>query len=142
MELDGVSTDSVQTVTGVTGDVVVNEYDIAGDTDVIDGSGLTTISSVITVGDGNDTIIGGGGANTIIAGNGDNTIYGNGIGTSPNSSTQDPSNTITVGNGNDIIYGNYSVSGHQGGDNTITAGDGNNTIYGNYGGRRWRRGKQ
>ena len=134
-ELGGVATSFTATVTGVTGDVVVNEYDVAGDTDVVDGSGLTTIPSLITVGNGNDTLIGGGGANTIIAGNGDNTIYGNGIGNSPNTSLkiQDPSNTITVGNGNNIIYGNYSGSGYQGGNNTITAGDGNNTIYGNYG---------
>ncbi len=133
-ELGGIATSFTATITGVTGSVVANEYDVAGDADVVDGSGLTTIPSDIAVGDGNDTLIGGGGANTIIAGNGDDTIYGNGIGNSPNASgVEDPSNTITVGNGNNIIYGNYSGSGYQGGNNTITAGDGNNTIYGNYG---------
>ena len=133
-ELGGLAFNFTGTVTGVTGDVVVNEYDVAGDADVVDSSGLTTIPSYITVGNGNDTLIGGGGANTIVAGNGSNTIYGNGIGNSPNASgVEDPSNTITVGIGNNIIYGNYSGSGYQGGNNTITAGDGNNTIYGNYG---------
>ncbi len=133
-ELAGIATSFTATITGVTGSVVANEYDVAGDADVVDGSGLTTIPSTLTVGNGNDTVIGGGGANTIIAGDGDNTIYGNGIGNSPNASgVEDPSNTITVGNGNNIIYGNYSGRGYQGGNNTITAGDGNNTIYGNYG---------
>ncbi len=133
-ELGGIPTSFTGTVTGVTGDVVVNEYDVAGDADVVDGSGLTAISSLITVVNGNDTVTGGGGANTIVAGNGNNTIYGNGIGNSPNASgVEDPSNTITVGNGDNIIYGNYSGSGYQGGNDTITAGDGNNTIYGNYG---------
>ena len=37
---------------------MANEYDVAGDADVVDGSGLTTIPSVITVGNGNDTVIG------------------------------------------------------------------------------------
>ena len=83
-ELAGIATSFTATITGVTGSVVVNEYDVAGDADVVDGSGLTTIPSAITVGNGNDTLIGGGGANTIIAGNGANTIYGNGIGNSPN----------------------------------------------------------
>ncbi len=132
-ELGGVATSFTATVSGVTGAVVVNEYDVDGASDVINGGGLTTISSMITVGNGNDTIIGGGGANTIVAGDGDNTIYGNGIGNSPNSGAEDPSNSITVGNGDNIIYGNYSGSGYQGGNNTITAGGGNNTIYGNYG---------
>ena len=111
-ELGGLAFSFTGTVTGVTGDVVVNEYDVAGDADVVDGSGLTTIPSWITVGNGNDTLIGGGGANTIVAGDGNNTIYGNGIGNSPNASgLEDPSNTITVGNGDNIIYGNYSGIG-------------------------------
>ncbi len=133
-ELASVAMSFTATITGVTGSVVATEYDVAGDADVVDGSGLTTIASDITVGDGNDTVIGGGGANTVIAGDGDSTIYGNGMGSSPNpSGVEDPSNTITVGNGNNIIYGNYSGNGYRGGNNTITAGDGNNTIYGNYG---------
>ena len=111
-ELAGIATSFTATITGVTGSVVANEYDVAGDADVVDGSGLTTIPSDITVGNGNDTLIGGGGANTIVAGDGNNTIYGNGIGNSPNASgVEDPSNTITVGNGDNIIYGNYSGIG-------------------------------
>ena len=44
-ELGGLAFSFTGTVTGVTGDVVVNEYDVAGDADVVDGSGLTTIPS-------------------------------------------------------------------------------------------------
>ena len=44
-ELAGVATSFTATITGVTGSVVVNEYDVAGDADVVDGSGLTTIPS-------------------------------------------------------------------------------------------------
>ncbi len=160
-ELAGVATSFTATVTGVTGDVVVNEYDGYGDADVVNGGGLTTIPSVITVGNGNDTVIGGGGANTIIAGNGNDTIYGDGTGNSPNNSpkskirvTRSPSatattsftatiaasgyqggnNTITAGGGNNTIYGNYgNGDGAEGSNNTITVGDGNNTIYGNDG---------
>ncbi|MGC1357184.1 MAG: hypothetical protein WA851_15620, partial [Xanthobacteraceae bacterium] len=41
-ELGGLAFSFTGTVTGVTGDVVVNEYDVAGETDVVDDSGLTT----------------------------------------------------------------------------------------------------
>jgi hypothetical protein len=44
IKLGGIATSLTATVTGVTGNVVVNEYDVAGDVDVINGSGLTTIS--------------------------------------------------------------------------------------------------
>ncbi len=134
IELAGSTSSFTATITGVTGSVVVNEYDGYGDSDVVDASGLTTIPSMITVGNGNDTIIGGGGANTIMAGSGNDTIYGNGEDNSPNpSGVEDPSNTITVGSGDDVIYGNYGGTGPQGGNNTITAGNGSDTIYGNYG---------
>ena len=45
LEQDGVAMNNVQTFTGVTGRVVANEYDVPGDGDVVDGSGLTTIPS-------------------------------------------------------------------------------------------------
>ena len=44
-ELAGIATSFTATITGVTGSVVANEYDVAGDADVVDGSGLTTIPS-------------------------------------------------------------------------------------------------
>ncbi len=123
----GSAVNSTINVAGVSGVVAATGY---GGSDTLDGSGLTTISTRLNDGDGNNTLIGGGGtANTITAGNGNNTIYGNGIGDSP--SSQNGNNAISVGDGNNFIYGNYGGNGGEGGSNTIVAGNGNNTIYGN-----------
>ena len=129
MEVGGIAVSNTATVTGVTGRIVADSYN---GNDTVSGSGLKTISSSITAGNGNDLLIGGnGGANTIVAGNGNNMIYGNLM--VGNLGTVGGNNTITVGDGNNTIYGNDGVDGGEGGNNTITAGNGNNVIYGNQG---------
>lgn len=131
--VSGLTVNNVTSVTGITGRVIVQEYDGVGDATVIDAQGLTSLSTSIMAGDGDDSIAGGGGSgNYISVGNGDNWIAGNGSGSGAGKIMGN--NTIVAGNGDDYIFGNYLGDGGEGGNNTIIAGDGNNTIAGNAGG--------
>ncbi|SIO14891.1 hypothetical protein SAMN05443662_1563, partial [Sulfurivirga caldicuralii] len=114
-------------LTGNANDATVTVGD--GDNDVIGGDGADTI----TVGDGNDAIDGGTGDDTIVAGNGSNDIIG-GAG-ADTITVGDGDNTIDGGAGDDtIVAGNGSndIIGGAGAD-TITVGDGDNTIDGGAG---------
>ncbi len=92
----------------------------------------------ITLGNGNNIVIGAGGGNTVSLGNGNNIVLGDDGTVSYNSSsgiitgiqTTNPTvgsnETITAGNGNNIIFGGV-------GNDTITTGGGNSTIIGHDG---------
>lgn len=77
---------------------------------IVTGKGADSV----TVGDGNDFILGHG-TDTIVAGNGNDVIVG-GV------TNQVGSDLITVGNGNDTVFG-------LAGNDTITLGNGNDVVY-------------
>lgn len=132
-KVSGLAVNNVANVTGITGRVIVQEYDGVGDSTVINAEGLTSLPTSIMAGDGDDSIAGGNGSgNYISVGNGDDWIIGNGSGSGAGKVMGN--NTIVAGNGDDYIFGNYLGDGGEGGNNTIIAGDGNNTIVGNAGG--------
>src|SRR5262249_38925652 len=98
-----------------------------------------TVSDVITVGDGNDIVIGGPGGNTITGGNGDDIVFGNDglvtftgfnrfsvtgqpwdvvddttwAGAQSNYLTLGGNDVISLGSGNDVVFGGV-------GNDTIT----------------------
>jgi len=132
-KVSGVTVNDVASVTGITGKVIIQEFDGVGDSTVISAEGLTTLPTSITAGDGDDSIAGGSGlGNYISVGNGNDWIIGNGSGSGAGKTMGN--NTIMAGNGDDVIIGNYIGDGGEGGNNTIIAGDGDNLIIGNSGG--------
>jgi hypothetical protein len=80
-------------------------------------AGSLTIATVISDGDGNDSLQLGNGANRVTVGNGNDTIQGS----SGSPQGGNGNNTIIAGNGNDkILLGN--------GNNTVTVGSGNDFV--------------
>jgi hypothetical protein len=142
---NGLATNFVQTISGVTG--IVKASGLAGN-DTLDGSLMSTTSTRLDGGVGNNTLYGGGandvligggnvapkhngpegqqGSNIIVGGAGDDTIYGNAI----NGAEGKGGNNILVGgDGNDTIYGNWTDGGEGGGRNIIVGGADADTLY-------------
>lgn len=120
---NGVSTNFVETWTGITGQVQATGG--AGN-DTLDASGLTTTRAMLDGGAGNNTLYGGGAIDTLIGG-------GN-VGAKVNGPEGQQGNNVVVGGaGADTIYGN-AVNGAEGrgGNNILLGGAGNDTIYGNW----------
>ena len=97
-----------------------------GGNDNFQFAGSLTIATVVSDGDGNDTIQVGNGTNTVTVGNGNDTIQGGG------GSVQggNGNNIIMAGNGNDTVTlgnGNNSITVGTGNDN-IQLGNGTNTV--------------
>jgi Ca2+-binding RTX toxin-like protein len=113
----------VETFNNITG--IVKGSGLAGD-DILDASLLTTTSTRLDGGTGNNTLYGGG-ANDVLIGGGNVAPKNNGP------EGQQGSNIIVGGAGDDVIYGN-AVNGAEGkgGNNILLGGDGDDTIYGNW----------
>jgi Ca2+-binding RTX toxin-like protein len=120
---NGLSIYSIETISGVTG--IVKASGLAGD-DFLDGRWLSTTSTRLDGGTGNNTLYGGG-ANDVLIGGGIVAPKNNGP------EGQQGSNIIVGGAGDDVIYGN-AVNGAEGkgGNNILLGGDGDDTIYGNW----------
>ena len=120
---NGVATNFVETINGVTG--IVNGKGLAGN-DTLDASLLTTTSATLNGGTGNNTVYGGG-ANDILIG-------GASVGPQTNGPEGQQGNNVVVGGaGDDTIYGNAINGGEgKGGNNILLGGAGNDTLYGNW----------
>jgi ELWxxDGT repeat protein len=120
---NGVATNFVQTISGVTG--IVKASGLAGN-DTLDASQLDDVSATLDGGTGNNTLFGGD-ANDILIGGGNVAPKHNGP------EGQQGNNIVVGGAGDDTIYGNATNGAEgRGGNNILLGGAGNDTIYGNW----------